>query len=215
MITLYDLGPSNFPEDFGCSPHVRKVILALNYKRLPFKVSTIEDSTIESVAKSVGAPPTATRPDGSPKYTVPFIHDSTTGKSVSDSLLISVYLDEAYPDTPKLVPEGTRVLQSVFIDTFGAKVSKILGPIFFPHFLRTISTDLRIRIGGSETLPELPPPQEQKNLWENARKGFEELLPEPVNGQSNSVFVGGEKPIFTDFALAAYLLTFKVFFGEE
>ncbi|KAG7087140.1 hypothetical protein E1B28_013120 [Marasmius oreades] len=215
MITIYDLGPSKFPEAFGCSPHVRRIIFALNYKQLPFKVFIIASSTVDSVAKSVGAPPTATKPDGSPKYTVPFIHDSATGRSISDSFLIGEYLDEAYPHTPKLVPEGTRVLQTVLIDTFNAKLQLLL-PVFVPSFCRFLSPELRERIETLKgPLPDLLPAHEQKEVWEKARKGVEELLSDAAYGQSGSVFVGGEKPDFADFALAASLATFKVMNGED
>ncbi|KAG7086056.1 hypothetical protein E1B28_003576 [Marasmius oreades] len=215
MITVYDLGPSKFPEAFGCSPHVRKIIFALNYKQLPFKVFIITSSTIDSVAKSVEAPPTATKPDGSPKYTVPFIHDSTTGRSISDSFLIGEYLDKAYPHTPKLVPEGTRVLQTVFIDAFTAKF-QLLSPVFSPSFRRSLSPELRERIAFLKgPLPDLLPAHEQKEVWEKARKGLEELLSDAAYGQSGSVFVGGDKPVFADFVLAALLVTFKVMNGED
>ncbi|KAF9264454.1 hypothetical protein L218DRAFT_943892 [Marasmius fiardii PR-910] len=215
MITLYDLGPSKFPEALGGSPNVRKIIFALNYKRLPFQISIIE-SSVESAAKSIGAPPTGARPDSSPRYTVPFIHDSTTGKSVSDSFLIGEYLDRTYPDTPKLIPEGTLVLQSVFIKAFETKVSQTLAPIFFPNFLKYLSPQLQARLERSRgPFPELPLFQDQKTIWENARKGFEELVPQAVYEHSDSIFVGGEKPAFVDMVLTAYLLTFKLMFGEE
>ncbi|KAL0057023.1 hypothetical protein AAF712_016358 [Marasmius tenuissimus] len=72
MLTLYDLGPSKYPQDLGCSPHTRKIVFTLNYKKLPFKLVDLAPAALVPTAKSVGAAPTAAHPDGSPKYTVPY-----------------------------------------------------------------------------------------------------------------------------------------------
>lgn len=41
-------------------------------------------------------------PDGTPFYTIPAIHDPSTGVTISDSHKIIEYLDETYPDTPNI-----------------------------------------------------------------------------------------------------------------
>jgi glutathione S-transferase len=48
------------------------------------------------------------------------IHDPSTGKVVTDSFEIAVYLDKTYPDKgPRLIPEGTESLHKAFIHAFG------------------------------------------------------------------------------------------------
>ena len=59
---------------------------------------------IEAVCKSIGAPPTMTKKDGRPHYTVPFMKiEPCAGSSdpvvvLSDSLKIAEYLEKTFPD---------------------------------------------------------------------------------------------------------------------
>ncbi|KAG7097999.1 hypothetical protein E1B28_005307 [Marasmius oreades] len=214
MITVYDLGPSRFPEHVSGSPNTRKVIFSLNYKKLPFKVSFVDLNEVDQIAKSIGAPPTTTNPDGSPKYSTPFIHDSSTGKSISDSLLIAEYLDKAYPTTPKLLPEGTRVLQAVFVDTVTTKAHALISVLrpkypewFFPEFLAEIEK----RIGA----PKLLSQEETKEVWANGKKSFDELLGAYESAGAGTFVMGGDNPVFADFALAALFSSVKIMFGTE
>ncbi|KAF9256698.1 hypothetical protein L218DRAFT_829021, partial [Marasmius fiardii PR-910] len=214
MITVYDLGPSNFPESLGCSPLTRRVIFSLNYKKLPFKVSIVSFETLEPTAKSIGAPPTSTRTDGSPKYTVPFIHDSATGKSVSDGILIADYLDEAYPDTPKLFPEGTRTLQAVFCNRVTTSFYAVTPALVRTHE-KWMSAELRA--GRAKTYgpdsAKLLSSEEEKKVWANGRKTFDEL--DAAYGSPERVFVMGINPVFADLCLAAMMSTIKVIYGDE
>ena len=105
MITLFDI-PSTTP-GISASPSVWKTRLCLNYKKLPFKVEWVEFPDIEALSKKYGFEPTRKRPDGSPLYTLPAIIDvdEETGRvkaAMSNSFTIARYLDEAYPNTPKL-----------------------------------------------------------------------------------------------------------------
>lgn len=84
--------------------------LILNYKGLKFETTFIEYPDIEPVAKELGALPTWVKPDGSSLYTVPFIHDLSTGTVVSDSINIAEYLDKTYPNTPKLFVPGPEFI---------------------------------------------------------------------------------------------------------
>ncbi|KAG7098004.1 hypothetical protein E1B28_005312 [Marasmius oreades] len=214
MITVYDLGPSKFPENVGGSPHTRKVIFSLNYKKLPFEVSAITLGEIERTAKSIGAPPTTTHPDGSPKYTAPFIHDSSTSESISDSLLIVEYLDKAYPTTPKLVPEGTRVLQAVFADAVTAKFYSLLGALM-PKFLEWFSPVFLAEHEKHVGPPKLLSQEETKEVWVNGKKSFDELLGAYESAGVGKFVMGGDTPVFADLALAAMLSGVKIMFGND
>ncbi|KAG7098003.1 hypothetical protein E1B28_005311 [Marasmius oreades] len=214
MITVYDLGPSKFPEHVGGSVHTRKVIFSLNYKKLPFKVSTITWGEIERTAKSIGAPPTTTHPDGSPKYTAPFIYDSSTGKSISDSLLIVEYLDKAYPTTPKLVPDGTRVLQAVFADAVTAKFYSLTS-VFRPKFPEWFSPEFLAEIEKLVGPPKLLSQEETREVWSNGKKSFDELLGAYESAGAGKFVMGGDTPVFADLALAALFSGVKIMFGDE
>ncbi|KAL0564382.1 hypothetical protein V5O48_017663 [Marasmius crinis-equi] len=212
MITVYDMGPSKFPQEIGASPHVRKVIFTLNYKSIPYKIEPIHFDKVEAAAKSIGAPPTTTKPDGTPKWTIPFIHDSSTGKTISDSLLIAQYLDETYPDTPRVVPEGTRVLQSVFVQAVETKMYVLLPALMgkYEEYAPKELIEARKKQYGHIIAPQLTPEQVLE-LWNKTKATFDEL--DASYGENE--FVTGEKPVFADLALAAQLSIVRIMFGEE
>ncbi|KAL0569186.1 hypothetical protein V5O48_012784 [Marasmius crinis-equi] len=185
----------------------------LNYKKLPFEIVHVPVHELLATAKSAGAPPTSKYPDGSPRYTVPFIRDSHTGKTISDSFLIAEYLDEAYPDTPKVIPTGTRVLQKVFDETVTPKLGPLV-PLYIPIMLdyssEVVLETLKKRFGA------FPPPltdEQRAENWKKAEVSFNAL--EPVYGTTGGVFVTGDKPVWADFALAGVLASVKIAFGEE
>ncbi|KAK1223764.1 hypothetical protein PQX77_013353 [Marasmius sp. AFHP31] len=209
MLTLYDLGPSKYPQHLGCSPHVRKIIFALNYKKLPFKLELLSVSSLEPTSKSLGAAPTGTHPDGSPKYTVPFVHDSDKNKVVSDSFAIAEYLDEAYPDAPRLLAEGTTEAQRDLI-TVREAAARILFPITFPKATSLWSEEMReaVRKRGAPLEVTLSP-EEQEEVWAKAKKAFEEV--ERQHGEVK----GNVEYVFADLALAAYAGNARHSYGEE
>jgi hypothetical protein len=90
----------------------------LNYKGLAYKTEWIEYPDIADLCKKIGAEPTMIRKDGRPYYSLPVIQDPKTGAVISDSARIAEYLDETYPDTPKVFPAGALCFA----------VSKMMGP---------------------------------------------------------------------------------------
>ncbi|KAF9254400.1 hypothetical protein L218DRAFT_951594 [Marasmius fiardii PR-910] len=215
MITLYDLGQTKFPEHLGASPHVRKIIFTLNYKKLPFTLAPLHLESIESTAKSLGAPPTGTYADGSPKYTVPIMHDAKTDKAISDSELIAEYLDTAYPETPTVIPDDTKVLQSVFVDTV---VKKMMGifMVLLPKFDEFNGDE--IREARKKPKFNVYPPivkltaEQEKEGWEKVKKELEALDGVYAKDQ---VFVMGDKLVYADFCVAAFAAMILIFYGEE
>jgi glutathione S-transferase len=123
-IVLYDI-PSSLPGN-AWSPSIWKTRFALNIKGLPHETEWVEYPDIEALAKKIGAPPTRTKPDGSPMYTLPIINDPNTGKVISDSFLIAEYLDATYPGGNTLFPPGTKPL----IASLEAGVRSAFGSIF-------------------------------------------------------------------------------------
>ncbi|KAJ8077595.1 hypothetical protein AAF712_009061 [Marasmius tenuissimus] len=218
MITLYDMGPTACPTDLGASPHTRKIIFTLNYKKLPFEIKPIAPDDIEATAKAVGAPHTSILANGKPRYTIPFIQDHNTGKAVSDSFRIAEYLDEAYPDTPKVIPDGTRALQLVFIDALTPKFM-LLIPVVFPKFEELypgfIAGRRKVYGGGPDSpYPDFPQltEEQKKGMWVQAKASFGQL--EAAYGEEKLWVMGG-KPVFADFALSVFFVTLMVACGEE
>ncbi|KAJ8083596.1 hypothetical protein PM082_009471 [Marasmius tenuissimus] len=207
MLTLYDTGPSGFPSHLGCGPHVRKIIFALNYKKIPFKLVNVPFTSIETTAKLLGAPPTDTFPTtGEPKYTVPFLHDSDKNRVVSDSFTIAEYIDKAYPDTPRLFTEGTVATVKELVEA-REEALRILFPIFMHKIAKLYSDEIKAVVakrGGNleATIPE----DQQSELWDKAKKAFEEVEGRLGNDD------GG---VFADLALAGMLWHIRCACGEE
>ncbi|KAG7093415.1 hypothetical protein E1B28_007097 [Marasmius oreades] len=213
MITLYDLGPFASPDHPSLSPHTRKTRYTLDYKKIPHKVSWVHFFTMEETAKRIGAPPTGVRADGSPKYTVPFIYDDTTGVAISESLLIAEYIDKTYPDTPRVVPDGTRALQAVFADTVAAKIIVPWYGVLIPHLVRFTTPVLReggIKIYGPP--PELTPEQ-IKSAWEAGKAGLNDIG--KWYADHGGMFLTGDRPIYADFTLVTWFRYVKIVLGSE
>ncbi|KAL0056708.1 hypothetical protein AAF712_016685, partial [Marasmius tenuissimus] len=182
---------------------------ALNYKKLPFKLVDLAPAALVPTAKSVGATPTAAHPDGSPKYTVPFLHNSDKNKTVSDSFTIAEYLDKVYPDMPKLFAEGTKKAQRDLISAREA-ASGVMFPITFPKATSLWSDEMRefVRKCGAP-LEIMLLAEEQEEVWAKAKKAFEEAERQHGESKSNIEYV------FADLALAAFAWNNRYAFGEE
>ncbi|KAG9308897.1 hypothetical protein JVU11DRAFT_11357 [Chiua virens] len=84
------------------SPNTMKTRYSLGYKGLPFTTVWVEFPDISALLQSKGI-------DQGP-YTLPAIEDPNTGAVIVDSLAIATYLDETYPETPKLMSPAARAL---------------------------------------------------------------------------------------------------------
>jgi len=157
-----------------------------------------------------------TRPDGSPYYTVPIIHDGSTGKYIVDSYSIATYLDDQYPNAPTLLPKGTHALQTAFTFAVGS-ATEALGSIIMPasyDILNEASQSYFYRTKGIEglKLPEEKMDEQWKKL--EAEMGIiDGWLKRNVEGQK---FVTGGSISYADIHLVARLLWIKkVFEGKK
>ncbi|KAK1223752.1 hypothetical protein PQX77_013370 [Marasmius sp. AFHP31] len=134
------------PFSLGFPPPSLKIRrFALNYKKIPFKLVDIPFSSIESTARSLGAPPTDRFPTtGEPKYTVPSLHDSDKNAVISDSFLIAEYLDAAYPDTPRLLlsAEDTTAVKNL-IEAREEAFRILVFPVLMPKIVPLYPDELR------------------------------------------------------------------------
>ncbi|KAJ8074043.1 hypothetical protein PM082_012334 [Marasmius tenuissimus] len=220
MITLYDVGPTSFGKEMGMSPFARSLRFALNYKKIPYTVTEISLLDIEPTAKSIGVAPTPSFiANGAVKYTVPFIHDASNPKpiSLSDSFTIAEYLDTAYPDTPRVIPPGTRMLQKTFSDTF-TSIHAPMVPLILPttvervmppkvqERLRAVKGDKAVRCALTE--------EEREKIWETVVGGMRELA-EGYSREEDSAFVmGGTSPTWADMLATGLLWWVREVFGD-
>jgi len=191
----------------------------LNYKRIPYKTIFIEFPDIEKLYKDLGIPASLTRADGvTPYYTLPLIHDDSTDRYISNSLLIAEYLDETYPDTPQLVPKGTHGLMNAFVDHLftlslqeglyritGPKILSFLSPRSQEYVIKTI-------MGGAP-----PPPSEltEEEQWAKVETGVFGKVLKWYRNPEDLFLNGGDKPDFADIQLLACFQWLKAAFGAD
>ena len=65
------------------------------------------------------------------EYTLPAIDHN--GKTIMDSLKIALYLDETFPDTPRLIPEGTLPLYRAFQTYTSMAITAHIFPLLLPR----------------------------------------------------------------------------------
>ncbi|KAF5367700.1 hypothetical protein D9758_009853 [Tetrapyrgos nigripes] len=207
MITLYDLNTLR-PDPYRTySPHAWKVHCVLRFKSLPYQTFWLEYPSIESKAKELGAPPTSTWSDGS-RYTIPFIHDSTTNKVISDSLLIVEYLDNAYPDTITLITPGTEALQSVFADAIWTVYMKDIDPVIGRTLPNKFFTEANAEY-YRKWAPKDPNEEMTEESIKDSWKRFESRFGELAETIGDEPFVMGNQVSFSDCALIGWLMLLR------
>jgi glutathione S-transferase len=150
--------------------------------------------------------------------TLPVIMDPNTNRFISDSFAIAQYLDEQYPDTPKVLPYGTAALIHVFQTAFlnaaiGAvkltmmKGAETLNPESKEYYIRTRSKWFDV------PWEQLALPEKKEEQWNELR-----VVCDTVDGwysKSTSQFILGDTPCFADFEVAAYFKWIQYCFEKQ
>lgn len=193
-------------------------------KGLEYKTIFVDYTDIESVCIQLGAKPTGIKFDGSgqPRYTFPVIHDPRHGPDhvISDSFKIAEYLDETYPDTPQLLPQGTKTLQAAFISTFEKNVN--MSPITIPAahtYLGSRAQESYRKVCEAfvgKKLEELSPPGPVREAcWQKVREWFGVVDGWLQKEDHNGPYVMGETISFADIAVVSCLATFRNLVGDS
>lgn len=178
----------------------------------------MEFPDVEAVCKTIGAAPTEKKADGKDYYTLPVIYDPSTKSAVSDSERIIKYLDETYPDTPRLFPEGTEAFQSLFSSLvfpsvvvpllliLVSRISVLLNPRSEKYFRST-----REAMFGKK-LEELG----SESDWQTLENGLMRIKASmEANGPGKDLLLMGDKIVYSDLFLASALTWARVVAGEE
>lgn len=190
---------------------------ALNYKGLPYQTVWVEHPELADLYKKNGVEACETR-NGSPYYTLPLLHDASTGKFVSDSTAIAKYLEATYPDTPRLFPEGSLPILARFRDELKDKLGNlrffaypkaytILNPSSAEYFRRARELEFGKR------LEDVPPTGEERvKEWEKIKAGMGD-----VAGwmKKDGKFFLGDTLCYADILAASYLMWVRVLFGKD
>ncbi|TFY64401.1 hypothetical protein EVG20_g5956 [Dentipellis fragilis] len=216
-LILYDI-PSTTPEK-AWSPNLWKARLALNAKGIPYRTVWVEYPDIADLCKRIGAEHTGMRPNG-PHYTLPVVQDPNTGAIVSDSFKIAQYLDKTYPDTIRLVPDGTAAFQAMFVETttykvmflmyktFLEKIVPLLNPRSSEYFRRT-----REAFFGVKIEEVAPPGPARDETWKEMLDGLSLVTKWEAEGKG--IFMMGETVSFADIVMLALLHWVKIMEGVE
>ncbi|KAK7043041.1 hypothetical protein VNI00_008779 [Paramarasmius palmivorus] len=200
------------------SPNTWKIRYALAYKGLKFHTIWIEFPDIESTCKKLGVPPTATRRDGSPWYTLPAIYDPSTGVALSESVRIAEYLDKQYPDTPKVIPSGTSALLAAFNEAFMAKLGSAFQFLLpkLPGILNADSaafvTRTRTAEIGMPFAEFYPKPEAKEGEWKKVLKDLSAVAAWPAEGDK---WFMGDNISYADLIVAGWVKFIQVEFGEN
>ncbi|KAM4054327.1 hypothetical protein HRG_005213 [Hirsutella rhossiliensis] len=103
-IVFYDIASA--PPKRTYAPNPWKARLALNFKSASYSTAWVELPDVASTRTALGVPPSRKFPDGSDFHTLPLLHDKMTNQYVGDSFDIALYLDDKYPDGPRLIAQG-------------------------------------------------------------------------------------------------------------
>jgi len=222
-ITFYDLTrtvPSDqSPAEIGWSPNTLKTRLGLAIKGLPFKTEWLQWLEIEPKSEGYNLPAKVT---GIP-YILPVIVDNKTGRVVRESLEIAKYLDEQYPDTPRLIPEHSAALQAVFVDQVAQPLVFAIFPVIINDILAQCDEknavyfrESRARLFGVKYEDLLATGEARVAKLNELKALLDKAATWIAHNGEGAVFVnGGDKPAHADTALAGvFLWTLRVV-GKE
>ncbi|KIM41198.1 hypothetical protein M413DRAFT_445896 [Hebeloma cylindrosporum] len=213
-ITFYDI-PSSLP---GCawSPNTFKTRYTLNFKGIPYKTEWVEYPDIEPLCKKLGIPPSS-----KDYYTLPAIHDPSTGVYISDSIRIAEYLERTYPDTPQVFPHNTLPLQDAFVVAFAGNLTALwnfiipaicdkLSPRSEEYFRRT-----REKSFGKAMEDIVPKGEVAVAEWAKFKEGMGKIDAWYAKNRGKGPFLLGETPSWGDIVIASYFLWMRIVWGED
>ncbi|KAI0317449.1 hypothetical protein OF83DRAFT_1058663 [Amylostereum chailletii] len=215
-IVFYDVTCNNegitHDSQRAVSVNTWRVRYALNIKGIPYKTVWLDYAEIKETIKALGAEPSGTSRSGEPRYTVPTIYDPSTKRTVTDSYKILDYLDAQYPDTPALLPPGTRALQQAFIQNVTTPLALTLFPVLVLDMLPMITeTGAPVWRAMAEDmvgarLEQIVPQGEQRAGTIEAFLARLDAVGKAMGANGDgAVFLTGDAPSGADCDLAAWL----------
>lgn len=190
----------------------------MNFKNIPYKTEWVEYPDIEALCLKLGTLPTSKKNDGRPHYTLPVIYDPTTNTAVAESVEIVKYLDETYPETPKLFPDGSTALQAAFYDfAWSAIRTPLLRIMLAPiHGVLTSRSAEYFRRTREEMFGKRLEELGREEDWTSLKTALTKVdswLSE--NGPGNDLLMMGDRVSFVDLQLAAFIMWVRVVCRED
>ncbi|KAJ7015781.1 hypothetical protein C8F04DRAFT_1171671 [Mycena alexandri] len=202
-IVFYDI-PSTLPIN-AWSPNTWKTRYALNFKGLSYRTEWIEYPDIEALCKKIGAPHTRNKPDGRPHYTLPVIHDLSTG---SDLLLTSISL--THPSRRNCRRDAALALTPAIGLFVIPSVPRILNPASLEYFHIT-----RGALFGKKLDEVIPTGDAYGPAWQKLKDSFGKIDSWIRANGEESTYIMGDTICYADLFIAAYVLWFKLVLPEK
>ncbi|KZV68109.1 hypothetical protein PENSPDRAFT_582946, partial [Peniophora sp. CONT] len=193
---------------------------ALNIKGLSFKTEWLSFAEVGPKMKALGLAPQ----EGFLQYTIPTIYDPNTDKLATDSFAIAKYLDDTYPNTPRLVVPGTAGLQEAYIE----KVVEPLLAAMVPSFAYPAYEQCCMDETDREYLRRTREPVFGKKLEDMELEGeaftaacrsveasLDAISRHVAANGADAVFIAGDSPSHADTAIAAGLVCMVKILGKE
>ncbi|KAI5826433.1 hypothetical protein K523DRAFT_311400 [Schizophyllum commune Tattone D] len=210
VIMLYDV-PGSTPQPWA--PNIWRIRFILNYKRLRYRTIWVEFPDVEPTLRSLGAPPSARRPDGRSVYTLPVIVDPTPAQAgaspviLSNATTIAEYLETRYP-ARAVFPEGSRALQTLFVHHVQETLARSLLPVMVPLSHERLPPRTQVHYSGAGR--GAGSPAEREAAWAAVRAEFDFLAgvldKNTGDGDGDAVVAQGHDVSYADFALCAVLV---------
>ncbi|KAJ8091022.1 hypothetical protein AAF712_011078 [Marasmius tenuissimus] len=205
------------------SPNVWKTRYALSYYGIPYELVALEMPAIAAKCKEIGAEPTGKWADGTDQYTCPFIHDPNTGKAVSDSLKIAIYLETTYLKDPSktLFPPGSVTLQQAFGAAFMGRLgnavrfvlnrtAEVLNDGSRDYFIKA-----RVDYTGGVPLEDVKPKGDDiPKVWKAVEADFG-AVDSWFASKDDKFATGSEKPIWVDVAVGGVFIWVRQIYGVD
>ncbi|KAF8965878.1 hypothetical protein BDZ97DRAFT_738541 [Flammula alnicola] len=202
------------------SPSTWKVRYCLNFKAIPYRTEWIEMPDIEAHCKKFGIAANIKR-NGEPCYTLPAIHDPSTGVYIGDSIRIAEYLEKQYPNKPTVFPYNTLGLQMEFETAFWTQLRamwQFIVPAAFPR-LNEASKEFYRRTRensfGKKLEDIAPTGDDAVKEWAKVEEGFGKAAVWYSKNGGKGPFLMGETLSWADLVVGAYLAWFRIIWGEE
>ncbi|KAH6902442.1 hypothetical protein BKA70DRAFT_1567888 [Coprinopsis sp. MPI-PUGE-AT-0042] len=229
MITFYDLA-TPIPRRIS-SPNTMKTRLTLNYKGLPYTTEWVEFPDIRELYNKLDVKPNLGYLNN-PDFSLPMITDHSTGVSLCESFAIAKYLDETYPDTPKLVPSdenGEMEKQITFIKELELGFIQGALPLIFKQsldcglltargreFINTTRPPFLSLMGKNVTsAEEVNVSLEEKEVQWGKLKQLFNVMAERFGGTEKFSWFMGDTISFADLVMGGWILSQREIWGEE
>ncbi|KAI1264455.1 hypothetical protein F5Y18DRAFT_82170 [Xylariaceae sp. FL1019] len=213
-ISFYDFagGPGENPPKLQ-APNPWKIRYALNYKGIPYHTEFVDFPDIPSVRQSLNVKTIDTYADGSTRYTLPILKDESTNALIGETWDMAVYLEKQYPQGPSLFPNGSIGL----IKSFNEYVETAFAPFqplcidefpFNPETADKTKSNMLGRWGKKSWDEAILKPDARAQSLRNLAAVLTNVaaLYELTDGP---FMMGGDKPSFADFSVAARLGIFE------